>query len=207
MKKVTLLDEILLELGIDSRNNLDELSQDELKRILAELIYRKEHNERNLMLVKKVLDKTYSEEEANFYYEIIEWMYIGKDKNEIINKYANGNYSNNMFCRTGTKAFWDIEAQILIKRGYPNVKDVLSKMFVWLQDLNWPGAMEISELLSSVDKETIIPCLEEVVTLAREQNDIGWLYWLRGFMEKNQLKKEDFKNKDIYELLEKSTDM
>jgi len=132
---------------------------------------------------------------------------MGKNKNEIIKKYASGKYNNEMFCRTGTKAFWDIEAQILIKKGYPKVKDVLSKMFLWLQDMNWPGSMEISELLSSVEKKVLIPHLEEVTILANEQQDIGWLYWLREFMEKNNLREDDFENKEVFKILSDAIDM
>jgi len=75
MNKMTLLNEILLELGMDAKDNLNGLSRYELKDVLVTLIYNKEYNEENILLTKKVLDKIYSEEEANFYYEIIEYIY------------------------------------------------------------------------------------------------------------------------------------
>jgi len=208
MKK-SLLGEILSKYHIEHKESLDELSEKELDSVLYELmcIDVSERNEENIILTKEVLKKIYTKKEAQFYCEIMDYIYEKKDENELIIKYADSEYNNEIFCITGRKIFWDIEAKILIKRGYPRIKDVLSKMFVWLQDVNWPGALEIKKFLSSIDKEIIIPHLEEVTITAIKENDIVWLYWLREFMEDNGYKREDFKNKDIYEVLKDSTDM
>lgn len=207
MNEITLLNEILSEFGIDYKASLNELSEMELERVLFVLLWQKEHNNTNVTLAKKIVNKLYSKEVAEFYSEAIDYMDEKKNIDELINKYANSEYSNEIFCRTGEKPFWDIESKILIKRGYPRVKNVLSQMFLWFQDLNWPGATEISQLLSSIDKKVVIPHLEEVAMIAKEEKDDEWLYFLDEFMIKNKYKKEDFKNKDIYDLLEKYTDI
>lgn len=198
---------MLLKRALGDKKRLDELSEWELSEVLCELINIEEYSDESYLLTRKVIDKAYPKAIAEFYNDIIDYRYDKKNEIEIVNKYANGNYKNEMFCRTGEKPFWYIESRILIKRGYPTVKNVLLSMFLWFQDLNWPGALEIFELLSSVEKEVIIPHLEEVAMVAKKENDIGWLYWLREFMEKNRYKKEDFKNKYIYEVLKNSTDM
>jgi len=202
-----LLNEMLLKRSLNYRKSLDELSEWELEEILYELVHIKERNKESTILIKKVLNKLYTKEAIEFYLEIIDYIHGEKDGIELINKYANGEYSNEIFCRTCIKPFWYIESKILIKRGYPRVRNVLSQMLLWFQDLNWPGASEIWELLSLVDKEVMIPHLEEATMTAKEEKDESWLYFLGEFIINNGYKKEDFKNKDIYELLKKSTDI
>ncbi len=116
-------------------------------------------------------------------------------------------YENKLFVLKGGKWSWEDEAKILITRGYPKVKDILPEMFIWLQDMNWPGSDEIVEFLSNLPREIMIENLEIVTKKAKTENDIGWLYWLREFMEKNKLNIDDFNDKEVYRILSSSTDM
>lgn len=117
-------------------------------------------------------------------------------------------YNNKLFIKAGIKKeAWENLAKVLLYRGYPMIADVVPEMFEWLQDMNWPGAKEISYALSLLPKDILIKELESATLLAKKDNDIGWLYWLREFMEENNLKETDFNNKDIYETLKQALDM
>lgn len=52
--------------------------------------------------------------------------------------------------------FW-IAARVLQKRGYPAVKDCIYEMLDWFLDFNWPGAIEIYELLLTIPNEELRP--------------------------------------------------
>ena len=55
-----------------------------------------------------------------------------------------------------SKAHWDGAAEVIINLGYPRVKNILPGLLIWLQDLNWPGARQISIFLNEVG-DPIIP--------------------------------------------------
>ena len=119
----------------------------------------------------------------------------------------NFKYNNRMFLQKGEKGAWENEAKVLYYRGYPKIIDVLPGLFEWLQDINWPGSNVVMCILSKLPKEVLISELEQASHKAYTTNDLGWLYWLREFMEKNNLTESDFNNKDIYVLLKKSIEM
>lgn len=48
------------------------------------------------------------------------------------------------FCR---KNYWRSFARILICRGIEQIQDVKKDLIVWLQDINWPGSMEIFKFI------------------------------------------------------------
>ncbi len=81
------------------------------------------------------------------------------------------------------KAYWKGAAQALKRIGYPRVRGILPGLLAWLQDMNWPGADYIFELLLSVDDETLIAHLKDVLRKARDQNDEMWIYWLRELVQ------------------------
>lgn len=53
-------------------------------------------------------------------------------------------------------------AHEIVSMGYPTVDYLLPDLFVWLEDMNYPGAMEIADFLATVG-EPIIPYLKEVL--------------------------------------------
>ncbi|NOU98648.1 DUF5071 domain-containing protein [Paenibacillus planticolens] len=78
------------------------------------------------------------------------------------------------------KMHWESAADLLIEIGYPRVKFILSGLLEWIMDMNWPGAIKISELLFSI-KEPLIPFIRE----ALKTNDAIWQYWIIECILKN----------------------
>lgn len=96
------------------------------------------------------------------------------NKNEIYNKFINAplsvekmkeyavilsndeSFGNENFVQVGDKGNWYYEALVLTRRGYPKITDVIPKLFEWLQDMNWPGADEIWQLLSKLPRDVLI---------------------------------------------------
>ena len=65
------------------------------------------------------------------------------------------------------------EAQALVNLGYPAVDPVLSEMFEWIQDYNWPVAKILAPFLSSIG----IHCRGQIAFVLRS-NDSMWKYWV-----------------------------
>lgn len=182
-------------------NNNDSFSEFKLKMLLFELIYEKEINENSIIIIDKILSKLYPVYEANFYLKILKYN-NQSDRNSIINEYANGEYDNKMFCRKGMKTFWEIEAKILHKRGFPLVEDVIYDIFEWLQDLNWPGSDEIIDLLLVAPNEVFINGIQYSIKQAIQSNDDEWLLNIHDVFDK----KVDIKNLTWQELYNKAVD-
>ncbi len=71
------------------------------------------------------------------------------------------------------KMHWDQAAELIIAIGYPRIQPILRGLLEWIQDLNWPGAQRIAELLASIG-EPLIPYIKE----AFKMNDPSWHYWI-----------------------------
>lgn len=66
------------------------------------------------------------------------------------------------FCDWYTKSNGDDLAHEIVSMGYPSVDYLLPDLFVWLEDMNYPGAMEIAKFLVTVG-EPLIPYLKEAL--------------------------------------------
>ncbi|WP_239616865.1 DUF5071 domain-containing protein [Cohnella mopanensis] len=73
------------------------------------------------------------------------------------------------------KGVWDGAAEVIVRLGYPRVNVILPGLLVWLQDLNWPGAMRIADFLSEIG-DPIVPHVRDV--LKKHKEDEVWIYWL-----------------------------
>lgn len=95
-----------------------------------------------------------------------------------------------------SKSYWKNAAIVLKKIGYPRVKAIIPELLEWIQDMNWPGAQEIVDLLITIDDE-IVPYVKKVL---RSGEGI-WIVWLLSEVvstwDKNLMKQ--IKN-DLYDL-------
>lgn len=96
------------------------------------------------------------------------------------------------------KEYWENAAKVLFIMGYPKIKDAIPGLLIWLQDINWPGATIVMEILGSLPKDIFLPYLENAVKEALNSNDDIWLENLSSFIMKFDLKEDEFSSKDIY---------
>jgi len=97
------------------------------------------------------------------------------------------------------KKTWDNAALVLKQVGYPRIKSVVFHLLDWLQDVNWPGAYTILDLLSTVDKKFLIHEIEKKISAESINDDDMWLGGIKMLSKKNNFKKDDFITKDIFE--------
>lgn len=111
-------------------------------------------------------------------------------------------YSNLYFAKTFyNQDYWKESAKVLQVRGYPQIKDVIPEMFEWLKDINWSGAVIIKKILEDLPKEILIENLELTIKRALIENDEAWLDCPYVFIYENIVKKEDFSDKKLFDIL------
>lgn len=70
-----------------------------------------------------------------------------------------------------------IAAKALKQIGYPRVKNIMPDLLVWLQDINWPVAMDIAELFVSIGKPAL-PLIKGVLL----SDDYIWKSWIMQYV-------------------------
>lgn len=110
---------------------------------------------------------------------------------ETINELAQSNIPNKFFlyqfAESGIfpKWSWDILANIILRRGEKNIQDVIGNLFLWLQDMNWPGAQTIWDFLLTIDPKTFDCEIEKKLFEAIFNRDVIWFV---NLVELNTLK-------------------
>lgn len=99
------------------------------------------------------------------------------------------------------KDCWDNAARVLTKIKYPRIKYIIPELLAWLKDINWPGALEIRELLCTVPKSELLGHLVDSILEAKKTDDDMWLYWLKDLVDKMGINREDFGNVDAYDII------
>jgi hypothetical protein len=95
-----------------------------------------------------------------------------------------------------SKCYWKNAAIVLKRIGYSRVKSIIPELLEWIQDMNWPGAQEIVDLLITVDDE-IVPYVKKIL----KSKDGIWIIWLLSEVVSkwNKDLKKQIKD-DLYEL-------
>jgi hypothetical protein len=96
------------------------------------------------------------------------------------------------------KECWENAVSILQKMGYPRIKKAIPKLVWLLQDINWPGAREALEILKSIDKEIIVPYIEDGCVIAFNDKDEQWLEFIKFACDELGISRDDFTNKETY---------
>ena len=99
------------------------------------------------------------------------------------------------------KDCWLNCAKVLIKIGYPDIKDVLDGLFEWIQDMNWPGSKLVFRYLKTLPKNVFMCHYQKAIREALKQNDDTWLYYLTLFMEPFALSINDFSDPNLYAVM------
>ncbi len=102
------------------------------------------------------------------------------------------------------KSTWENAVKVIRRIGFPKNKPVLSGLVWLLQDVNWPGAMESMEILSSIEKTAVIPIIEEALLKADAEHDTMWIGGINLLVEKAGYVSADFRDGSILEILKKA---
>ncbi|WP_324951932.1 DUF5071 domain-containing protein [Oligoflexus sp.] len=109
-----------------------------------------------------------------------------------------------LLCLAGDKSCWKNEAQILKSTGYPRILPVLPRILEWYMDVNWPGFSDITELLSTVPSNELIPTLETVALKALKENDGMWIFGLTFLVRELKIRRDQLSLESARKILFKS---
>lgn len=101
-----------------------------------------------------------------------------------------------------SKATWENAVEVIRRIDKEKARFFIPILLWLLQDINWPGALQATEILSEFDKEIIMPLLERTIREAYRQGDYMWLGGLKLLVEKTKVEALDFYENDTYSLLE-----
>lgn len=88
----------------------------------------------------------------------------------------------------GSKAVWGNCAEILTRKTDEELRPYLYGMLEWLQDINWPGALNIcARLVQYGDVDSLSTALEQCIGVARSTDDDLWLYGFVDLLENTSL--------------------
>ena len=82
------------------------------------------------------------------------------------------------------KAVWENCAIILAQRTDSELEPYLDRIFEWLQDLNWPGAIIIHNRLLDMEEQMRSEQLARSQKQAQRENDDEWLFNLKYLQDK-----------------------
>lgn len=103
-----------------------------------------------------------------------------------------------------SKSTWENSVKIVKQIGFPQNKILLANLFTLLQDINWPGANSAINVLKDIDKQYLLPKLEEYIKLAYQTSDDMWLGGLKRLTMACHLTEKDFSSTEIYDMLKYS---
>ncbi len=61
------------------------------------------------------------------------------------------------------------------------------QLLLLLQDMNWPGALEATELMVALEHSELKPHIVNALIQANADNDTIWIAWLKSFIEEIML--------------------
>jgi len=101
---------------------------------------------------------------------------------------------------------WENAAKVLSALGYNKISHLTKDLLEWVQDVNWPGAFIVLDILKTFPNDFLLPYLENAIMEAKLSNDDPWLEYLSIFTYCGKFSKEEFKSKKLFDILKSHED-
>ncbi len=139
------------------------------------------------------------------YVSELDWSYPIETQNEAMDflSKADEEYFGLIFDKK-LKSTWENAIKVIKRIGFPKNKPLLSELVWLLQDVNWPGASEAVETLSSTEKTAVIPIIEEALLKADAKNDSMWIGGINLVVKKAGYTSTDFSDEKMLKILRKA---
>ena len=126
--------------------------------------------------------------------------FIRASINELVN--IDANKLNKLILPQNDKALWENSAKVLFKIGFPKVNAIFEDLFIWLQDLNWPGCNIIVNLFKNANRNDLINNIEKVAKIAISNSDEMWIGGLKVLIKEIDIKENEFDDKELFKIIE-----
>lgn len=99
------------------------------------------------------------------------------------------------------KSTWPNAVLVMEEIGFPKNIGAISGLLFLMQDVNWSGVEEAFRVLKKMDKQVIIPHLEDAIIRASNEEDYMWIGGINMVVELLNITRIDFSKKELFELL------
>lgn len=144
-------------------------------------------------------------EEIKGYVEMLDWKNSQEEQSKAIHILSQIDEMDlGIILDKSKKSTWENAVKVIKQIGFPKNKSLLSELLWLLQDVNWPGAIEAIEILTSIDKKAVAPLIEQAIHSADLNEDFMWLGGLSLLVSKAGYSAEDFDDCSVFEILKKA---
>jgi len=115
--------------------------------------------------------------------ERLSWSNAVDEQEKAVSEYANCDAIDlrAFIMPFGRKDCWANCAKVISARPDKEIIEIGLELFEWLQDLNWPGAMEIVSRLEKLPSDVLRKLYR--ASLEKAKNDEEWSYYLKEVFE------------------------
>lgn len=99
-------------------------------------------------------------------------------------------------------ALWEECSVILSLIRFDKVLPNFDLLLEWYQDINWPGAIRITEVIKYHRSEIDIEIIEGTIRKAKDVNDYSWLTYLKFLLEELEFLDDKYLSKDIRKIID-----
>lgn len=138
-------------------------------------------------------------------FQDLSWKQDKRLQDEAIKYFSSDeNFDFNNFIKDAPKEQMANLVEIIANKKFEEQYKSIDGLLYLLQDLSWPGSEKAMTLLKTFPKKILLPYLENALKEANKENDDNWLGNLKMLINYHSFTKDDFKNVDLEQVLEKA---
>lgn len=139
-------------------------------------------------------------------FQNLSWKQDKRLQDEAIKYFSSDeNFDFNNFIKDAPKEQMANLVEIIANKKFEEQYKSIDGLLYLLQDLSWPGSEKAMTLLKTFPKKILLPYLENALKEANKENDDNWLGNLKMLINYHSFTKDDFKNVDLEQVLEKAS--
>ena len=139
-------------------------------------------------------------------FQNLSWKQDKRLQDEAIKYFSSDeNFDFNNFIKDAPKEQMANLVEIIANKKFEKQYKSIDGLLYLLQDLSWPGSEKAMTLLKTFPKKILLPYLENALKEANKENDDNWLGNLKMLINYHSFTKDDFKNVDLEQVLEKAS--
>ena len=138
-------------------------------------------------------------------FQNLSWKQDKRLQDEAIKYFSSDeNFDFNNFIKDAPKEQMANLVEIIANKKFEKQYKSIDGLLYLLQDLSWPGSEKAMTLLKTFPKKILLLYLENALKEANKENDDNWLGNLKMLINYHSFTKDDFKNVDLEQVLEKA---
>ena len=139
-------------------------------------------------------------------FQDLSWKQDKRLQDEAIKYFSSDeNFDFNNFIKDAPKEQMANLVEIIANKKFEEQYKSIDGLLYLLQDLSWPGSEKAMTLLKTFPKKILLLYLENALKEANKENDDNWLGNLKMLINYHSFTKDDFKNVDLEQVLEKAS--